>query len=559
MAGSDGAIYTPEVPLESRTRPPTWQSLRWLAGGGACALLLLALSWLPGRMMQRQAAALEQQIIAEDITRLRGSIRGELLILEDFCRDWSDWDDVYRYVQDRNKAFEKANLGWDSLLGSTRIHLLVVRDSQDQIVWSGFRTRPDIAHPIPPFLASGKPLPRKKGFLLTPEGPLLLSVRPILQSNGLGPPRGTLVMGRLLDATTLARIRLRESLAFEVRDTLREPLSANALAVLPEIDRIGHAIDFGPERADVHTLISDLERRGGLWVTQRVPRTLYRQGVRSAWTVSFSAFGALLGAGSLLALGFLWYRRKVQHQEAHLQEAVEMRTKELQRVNHALEEASMVDPLTGLRNRRYAEICLREDVAHVLRKRHPSQGDGPQEDLVFFVLDLDHFKSVNDTHGHAAGDDVLRKVGDLLRRVGRASDLSVRWGGEEFLLVARHTLRAHAPSIAENLLQAFRDAPIPIAGGKSLRLTCSIGFCPFPVVADSPEGLTFEQAIILADHCMYAAKRSGRNGWVGILPPDTLEPRRLLETFPRGFIHFVKSGIVEVRCSFEHPDKLTWM
>jgi diguanylate cyclase (GGDEF)-like protein len=190
-----------------------------------------------------------------------------------------------------------------------------------------------------------------------------------------------------------------------------------------------------------------------------------------------------------------------------------------------LEEASVTDSLTGLRNRRFLMQHIDSDVAIVLRQygewiKEGSVPPAPGADLVFFMVDLDHFKSINDNHGHNAGDGVLVQVRQRLRQVFRDSDHIVRWGGEEFLVVARGCLREEAPLIAERVRAAIAQAPFTLAGGASLRVTCSIGFAAFPLLRRHPRLLGWPQVVELADQSLYKAKRDGRNRWTGLAAPD---------------------------------------
>ena len=119
--------------------------------------------------------------------------------------------------------------------------------------------------------------------------------------------------------------------------------------------------------------------------------------------------------------------------------------KTLRETQAQLEDASITDALTGLRNRRFLLQHIERDVAMILRHHDNRPGDGAAPagsnmDLVFFMVDLDHFKSVNDTYGHSAGDMVLVQMRERLQEVFRESDYLIRWGGEEFLLIARTTI-----------------------------------------------------------------------------------------------------------------------
>jgi two-component system cell cycle response regulator len=153
-------------------------------------------------------------------------------------------------------------------------------------------------------------------------------------------------------------------------------------------------------------------------------------------------------------------------------------------------ELAVTDPLTGLRNRRYLrrhlDALLATDGAAVL------------------LLDLDHFKAINDTHGHAMGDAVLREVAQRLRVELRAADVIARWGGEEFLAVLAGAPSAHLMQVAERLRLALEHTPIQI-GRQSLPITASIG------VATAPAGTAAEDLLEAADQALYQAKSGGRN------------------------------------------------
>jgi diguanylate cyclase (GGDEF)-like protein len=189
---------------------------------------------------------------------------------------------------------------------------------------------------------------------------------------------------------------------------------------------------------------------------------------------------------------------------------------ELERVNRRLEEMSLTDPLTGLRNRRFVLQSLEADVATSLRsyRRTAAEGERSRLDLVFLLLDLDHFKSVNDTHGHEAGDAVLRQLADLLRAQCREADTVARWGGEEFLIVSRSTRREEAGIFAERLRSAVAEHPFVLPDGDVIHRTTSIGVAVLPFLTDHPDALGWEQVVDLADRALYAAKSSGRDAWV---------------------------------------------
>jgi diguanylate cyclase (GGDEF)-like protein len=162
-------------------------------------------------------------------------------------------------------------------------------------------------------------------------------------------------------------------------------------------------------------------------------------------------------------------------------------------------------------------------------------------DLVFFMVDLDHFKEVNDQYGHAAGDAVLVQMQERLREVFRESDYLVRWGGEEFLVLARATHRDDARVVAVRMRRAVAERDFELPDGTRLARTCSIGFACYPFLPSQPRLLPWPQVVELADQGLYIAKRSGRNAWAALYSTDGARPDGL---FPR-LMHNLDQAVAE--------------
>jgi diguanylate cyclase (GGDEF)-like protein len=218
----------------------------------------------------------------------------------------------------------------------------------------------------------------------------------------------------------------------------------------------------------------------------------------------------------IAAIGLIGYTahrlrvRRVEKRGSELEALVEERTAALRDAYARIEDASLTDALTGLRNRRFVQQAVDADAATVVRLHAGGEGASGRADLLFILLDIDHFKQVNDAHGHAAGDAVLVKVADILRELFRTADHVVRWGGEEFLVVARFTDRGRGPELAEKIRAAVEAHVFRLPDGTELRKTCSIGIAAYPNSA-AP---TWQAAIGVADAALYVAKREGRNRWV---------------------------------------------
>jgi diguanylate cyclase (GGDEF)-like protein len=172
-----------------------------------------------------------------------------------------------------------------------------------------------------------------------------------------------------------------------------------------------------------------------------------------------------------------------------LEERIAERTAELERL-------ATTDPLTGLLNRRQLSRLAEAERARARRHGH---------DLAVLVIDVDHFKEINDRHGHEAGDTVLRFVAQELLHLVRAHDVAARWGGEEFVLALPHLDREGALAAAERFRVGLGGPPIPLPAGGEVRITVSIG------VAVAHRDESFDDALRRADQALYAAKTGGRN------------------------------------------------
>ena len=230
-----------------------------------------------------------------------------------------------------------------------------------------------------------------------------------------------------------------------------------------------------------------------------------------------SNFRVLVTLATMFMMAFLLF---LQHRRLN---------RELRRTNLILEEASLTDPMTGLRNRRYFSATIEGDVSQALRS-HADGRDPHTRDLVFYLIDADNFKEVNDEYGHDIGDKVLVEMARRLSSSIRHSDVLVRWGGEEFLIVSRYTDRNEAELLAQRVLAAVADTPINLGDpGEGMHRTCSLGWAAFPWFPDNPRAISYEEVLTLADRGLHQAKQSGKNRAVGILPATGKRPATTIE------------------------------
>ena len=196
-----------------------------------------------------------------------------------------------------------------------------------------------------------------------------------------------------------------------------------------------------------------------------------------------------------------------------LQELVQRRTTELSAAVEQLKTASITDPLTGLSNRRHVDAAIQPWIAELQRERIRNLSGIPRRYLAVCLGDLDHFKLVNDSLGHAAGDKVLQAAAEILRQNVRATAILARWGGEEFLILD-HVTGAHDDLLmAERLRLSIMQDTLPVIVEAGRALSLSLGVVRYPFSEGYPGLLDWDHCLALADHALYRAKNSGRNRW----------------------------------------------
>jgi two-component system cell cycle response regulator len=223
-------------------------------------------------------------------------------------------------------------------------------------------------------------------------------------------------------------------------------------------------------------LVKDLESANGTYVDgKRVPQARVGDGAR-------------IQIGGQTTLKFLW--------------ADELDA----RYQTRLAESALQDPLTGLYNRRHLDDRLAAELAAAQRHGRP---------LSLLMIDIDHFKEVNDDHGHLAGDEALKMVAFILRGAVRKEDVLARYGGEEFVIVARETALEGARVLAERIRRAVERSHCAWQG-RELGVTVSIGVTVSVGLTEFVQGRTDREVLEAADRALYLAKQAGRNRVVAV-------------------------------------------
>jgi diguanylate cyclase (GGDEF)-like protein len=246
---------------------------------------------------------------------------------------------------------------------------------------------------------------------------------------------------------------------------------------------------------------------------------------------------ALVFALASVIVGILY--RKVRQANARLEEK-----------NQELKQQRARYPLPAVYNPRHFQYFMR---SHAACARRGAGTSG--EDIVsaMFLLDVDHFKHINDTYGHGAGDAVLREIADALRDILRETDMIVRWGGEEFLAFLPAVPRSSLDEVARRLLAGIPARAIDYQGVR-LSVNVSIGFAPFPL-APGADALSWERAVNLVDMALYLAKGHGPNRAYGVRGQAGLDAASMDE-IEQDLEQAWRAGRVELSIVTAHPPEL---
>jgi diguanylate cyclase (GGDEF)-like protein len=218
-------------------------------------------------------------------------------------------------------------------------------------------------------------------------------------------------------------------------------------------------------------------------------------------TIGVSALSIFALTWFLLSIGSTAYERALKLRSTR--EELKSRIAEIDALQVQLRDQANRDPLTGLFNRRYLQTTMEREMARCIRE---------QTSMCVILLDLDHFKSINDRYGHQAGDEVILQLAKMLAAESRQEDVPCRYGGEEFMLLLPKMPLAIAQLRAEEWRRKFSGLTID-AGDQRIGQTVSIGIAEFPA-----HGRTAEALIECADLALYQAKSAGRDRVIAYTP-----------------------------------------
>ncbi|MBL0162104.1 MAG: GGDEF domain-containing protein [Xanthomonadales bacterium] len=213
---------------------------------------------------------------------------------------------------------------------------------------------------------------------------------------------------------------------------------------------------------------------------------------------------------ALLVVGVQWRVRALRARSVELERLVASKTE-------ALQLAAATDPLTGLWNRHRFGQWVHDEVPAITKKATRVRDCDPV-DVIVCAIDLDHFKRINDRHGHAAGDMALRAVAQRLQGIKRDDDLIFRFGGEEFIYLGLNRHRDEGEQLARRIVEEINQTTVELDNGVLIDPTASVGWSVYPFYRERVELFSMDFVLGVADRALYLAKGNGRNCAVGYLP-----------------------------------------
>jgi len=206
------------------------------------------------------------------------------------------------------------------------------------------------------------------------------------------------------------------------------------------------------------------------------------------------------------------------------------------------------DQLTGAHNRRFLQRFLSMEFDNVKSSKKTRFG--------FIMVDADHFKQVNEVHGHKAGDAVLKQFIQVIKKTCKPSDWVIRLGGEEFLVVCSIRNTKEIPLLSEKIRQNIQAHTFVIAEGIDLNKTCSIGAVPYPFYDNELDMVTWEQAITIANVALHSAKSNTRNAWVYLYPNQKNQKNISYQELTKKVSSYITDGLLKYQTSINQTDFL---
>ncbi|WP_199609916.1 GGDEF domain-containing protein [Flocculibacter collagenilyticus] len=228
---------------------------------------------------------------------------------------------------------------------------------------------------------------------------------------------------------------------------------------------------------------------------------------------------------------------------------VVLQLRQKQKLAQQFEEMSTRDPLTKLGNRRYLEQQIERELSLIKR----DVIGGQKCALGIYIMDIDHFKQINDTYGHQLGDEVLIELSKRVNQTIRNTDLFIRWGGEEFVYIARIDSCERLSYLADRVTTAINSKPFKLSNNTEIEVTCTMGALTYPFIQNGPPPYVeiWSKLISLADAALYYGKRKKRNCWVVVNNISINEVEELEKLLTQPLEESLEQGKVSIYTSYD--------
>lgn len=525
-------------------------------------------------------ARLEDHDVRRNVGRALSALGDRLASLDAVAEDWATWDDTYHFMEDKNTKYIQSNLS-DLTFSNLGLNVVLYIDTSGRIVFGkGFDLNEGEPIPIPRGLQqyivpNGRTQFRSNatgtatGIAVLPEGPMLLAARPILTTEGKGPVRGTLIMGRYFDSAVVQQLAETTHLAITVQQLNGPEVPPDlraALTSLSEREPI-YVRPLGTEFIAGYALLKDISGEPGLVLKVQVPRSIHKQGQTSvlyflSWLVAaglvFSAVIlvflektvlsrlALLSASvsAIGASGDLSTRVPVAERDElsdlareinRMLEALERYQGELRASEERYRHLSITDSLTGLHNRTYFE----QEMHRLEAEKCVPVG--------IVLCDVDGLKLVNDTLGHDAGDELLLAAARVLKETYPGGGAVARIGGDEFAML----LPGSDETATGRVCSRLRDGVDTYNAANPERpLSASIGFAARSDTSKSMSDLFKE-----ADDNMYREKLHRSRSTRSVIVQTLMKAKEARDFITEGHLDRLESLVARVAAAIGLPER----
>ncbi len=535
---------------------------------------LLVAIWQYGRM---RIGELEAAEVSRSLDRVTAILDHEARALSSTAADWGTWDDAYRFVQGQNaNAFTSENLTPDTV-ADLDVDFMVYCDSDGTVVGSSVSQRlagdnSSISTDEPRFegIANSSALTATQaqgasagGMISTPEGVTIVAAVPVTDSSGTAPQQGTFLVGRLIDESRLPELRALSTIQIDLFGMSDEQLPGDVAEVSAHsVSSPNHAIAASGDLIKGYRVLNDIDGNPAITLRTTQPRDLAKAAtvvltnlvtVLAVFSIGLVAMVALLNEqlvlgrlarirAELLSLGISHdptARLRVTGNDeiSEVARGVNRMLDDLEGSSSELAFMANHDSLTRLLNRRRFEAELE------------SRLEGDERGAVLW-LDLDHFKEINDSLGHAAGDELLRELASVFLRNTRGTNLVARLGGDEFGILLPDADAAQGVTAARRLLRWLGDHAF-FVGEHEVRISASIGVVTYP-----EHGSTCDDLLVRADLAMYHSKRQGRNhvslysaddSWRSEMSDRIAASERIVKSIRAGRMRFFGQPITNIQ------------